>query len=63
MSREPVPIEPAHRPVMLEETMALWFSDGGGCYIDGTFGRGGHSGAKIRGSIARKNFISMRIIL
>ncbi|MCB1619026.1 MAG: 16S rRNA (cytosine(1402)-N(4))-methyltransferase RsmH, partial [Pseudomonadales bacterium] len=33
---------------MLEETMALWFSDGGGCYIDGTFGRGGHSGALLQ---------------
>lgn len=35
----------AHIPVLLEETIAAWFSRPDGIYIDGTFGRGGHSTA------------------
>lgn len=34
---------PVHKPVMLEETVAGWFGDPQGLYVDGTFGRGGHS--------------------
>ena len=36
---------PAHRPVMLEEALAGLAVHAGGIYIDGTFGRGGHSAA------------------
>ena len=32
-----------HLPVMLETTVNSWFSNPDGIYIDGTFGRGGHS--------------------
>ena len=32
-----------HLPVMLETTVNSWFSNPDGVYIDGTFGRGGHS--------------------
>ena len=34
-----------HQPVMLEEVLDMWFSRGDGFYVDGTFGRGGHSRA------------------
>ena len=33
----------SHQPVMPEEVLSAWFSSGDGIYIDGTFGRGGHS--------------------
>lgn len=32
-----------HQPVLLEQAVAAWFSSENGRYIDGTFGRGGHS--------------------
>ena len=32
-----------HLPVMVEATVDNWFSNPDGIYIDGTFGRGGHS--------------------
>jgi 16S rRNA (cytosine1402-N4)-methyltransferase len=35
----------SHRPVMLEEALAGLNVVAGGVYVDGTFGRGGHSGA------------------
>src|SRR3546814_6884011 len=34
-----------HRPVMLDEAVAGLAVRGGGIYVDGTFGRGGHSAA------------------
>lgn len=34
-----------HQTVLLEEAVAALLSDQSGVYIDGTFGRGGHSGA------------------
>jgi 16S rRNA (cytosine1402-N4)-methyltransferase len=34
-----------HQPVMLEEVLDMWFSQSEGFYVDGTFGRGGHSRA------------------
>ena len=34
-----------HRPVLLEEAVAALRVVPGGCYLDGTFGRGGHSAA------------------
>ncbi|MGJ3255378.1 MAG: 16S rRNA (cytosine(1402)-N(4))-methyltransferase RsmH [Alcanivorax sp.] len=34
-----------HQPVMLEEVLDMWFSRSDGFYVDGTFGRGGHSRA------------------
>lgn len=34
-----------HRPVMLDEAVAGLAVRGGGVYVDGTFGRGGHSAA------------------
>lgn len=40
---EPQPLVQAHRPVMLEEAVQGWMADPNGLYIDGTFGRGGHS--------------------
>lgn len=48
MALEQNQAESAHRPVMLAETVALWFSDDSGRYIDCTFGRGGHSAALLR---------------
>ncbi|KAF0807979.1 methyltransferase [Alcanivorax xiamenensis] len=35
----------AHQPVMLEEVLGMWFTRDDGFYVDGTFGRGGHSRA------------------
>jgi 16S rRNA (cytosine1402-N4)-methyltransferase len=32
-----------HQTVLLEETIAALVTDPNGCYVDGTFGRGGHS--------------------
>ena len=34
-----------HRPVLLDEALAALKVDSAGCYVDGTFGRGGHSAA------------------
>ena len=34
-----------HLPVLLEEVLEMWFSRSDGFYVDGTFGRGGHSRA------------------
>ena len=33
----------AHLPVMPDEVMQAWLTDRAGVYVDGTFGRGGHS--------------------
>lgn len=35
----------SHRPVLLDEALAGLALHPDGCYVDGTFGRGGHSGA------------------
>jgi 16S rRNA (cytosine1402-N4)-methyltransferase len=34
-----------HQAVLLEEAVSALVTDPGGCYVDATFGRGGHSGA------------------
>lgn len=34
-----------HQPVMLEPALDAWLTDPDGLYVDGTFGRGGHSQA------------------
>ncbi|HAD45324.1 MAG TPA: 16S rRNA (cytosine(1402)-N(4))-methyltransferase, partial [Alcanivorax sp.] len=34
-----------HQPVMLEEVLEMWPTRTDGLYVDGTFGRGGHSRA------------------
>jgi len=33
----------AHQPVLLEEAIAALIVSADGSYVDGTFGRGGHS--------------------
>lgn len=40
---EPLLTAPEHKPVMPEETVDAWLGDPDGFYVDGTFGRGGHS--------------------
>ncbi len=35
----------AHQPVLLEEVLEMLITRKDGCYVDGTFGRGGHSRA------------------
>lgn len=40
-----------HIPVLLQEAVDYLVTDAGGCYVDGTFGRGGHS----RAILARLN--------
>ena len=40
-----MPESRAHRPVLLEEALAGLDVRPDGCYLDGTFGRGGHAGA------------------
>ncbi len=36
-----------HRPVLLDEALVALNMEPAGCYVDGTFGRGGHSGAML----------------
>ena len=36
---------PVHVPVLLDEAVSAWLTNPDGCYLDGTFGRGGHSRA------------------
>ncbi len=38
-------ISATHLPVLLDETLSYWMGDPHGKYIDGTFGRGGHTRA------------------
>jgi len=37
-----------HRPVMLDEALEALHIDSDGIYVDGTFGRGGHTEAMLR---------------
>lgn len=39
----------AHIPVLLHEAVDAWRTDPRGCYVDATFGRGGHSRELLRG--------------
>ncbi|WP_114418549.1 16S rRNA (cytosine(1402)-N(4))-methyltransferase RsmH [Marinospirillum perlucidum] len=41
-SQDP-PVADQHLTVLLQEAVAAWHQDPGGVYVDGTFGRGGHS--------------------
>lgn len=41
-------VSPEHEPVMLDQVLAAWAVSRDGFYIDGTFGRGGHSRALLR---------------
>ena len=38
----------SHVPVLLEPAVQAWFARADGTYVDGTFGRGGHSGALLQ---------------
>jgi len=37
-------LEPSHVPVLMHEAVDSLTIDAGGCYVDATYGRGGHSG-------------------
>jgi 16S rRNA (cytosine1402-N4)-methyltransferase len=43
MAESPTPSSPAHLPVLLTEAVAALAIKPDGCYVDATFGRGGHS--------------------
>src|SRR5579871_570609 len=45
MTMEPAPDTPLHQPVMVEETLESLAVRPDGCYVDATYGRGGHSRA------------------
>lgn len=48
-----------HTPVLLAETLQYWLTDKNGIYIDGTFGRGGHSKALLQQLEAKATLLAL----
>lgn len=51
--------EREHKPVLLEEAVAGLITQADGVYIDGTFGRGGHSGHILQGLSAKGRLLAI----
>ena len=53
------PNGPNHYPVMVEEVVSALITDPNGCYVDATYGRGGHSSAILRQLADKGKLLSM----